>query len=468
MARKGDIVHLVIEDVTFGSEGIARLDGQVVFVPAALPGEEVEARIVQRKRDFLRAQIVEWKTRSGHRLQPPCPHFAFCGGCVWQDVAYEYQLQLKHRIVAETLRRIGGFGEVPIHPVLASPQAFRYRNKMEFSFSAHRWILPDEPDPLPKPRDFALGFHIPGRYDKVLDIDACWLQSEENDQILQAVKAFALESGKTPWNTRTRSGFWRFLVLREGKNTGQRMINLVTYEHDSEINRRFLAFAALHSLPYTTLVNNATKSLGGVAFGESEVVLDGPGIIHETLGKFTFEISANSFFQTNSLQAENLYRKAVEFARLTGAETVFDLYCGTGSIAIFVSPYARRVVGIELVEAAVTNARRNAALNGVNNCTFEVGDIGKEFRRAWRYEERYAKPDVVIVDPPRAGVHPNGLKGILALKPERVVYVSCNPSTFARDARFLVDSGYDLVQVQPVDMFPHTAHIELVAELVKR
>ena len=463
--KKGEIIKLEIESVAHGSEGIGRLHGLVVFVPGALPGEKVRARIVQKRRDYLRARAEEFLQRSPHRTDAPCPHFPACGGCKWQDVDYSYQLELKREIVAETLTRLGGFTDVPVHGTLPSPEIFGYRNKMEFSFSAQRWILLGEPDPLPKPRDFALGFHVPGRFDKVLDIDRCWLQSDRGNGILTAVKRFALESGLPAWNARTHTGFWRFLVLREGKRTAQLMVNAVTSEHRPDLIARLARTLLERDPDITSIVNNTTTSVGGTAFGEREFPVHGPLTIQERLGDFVFEISANSFFQTNTLQAERLYARALEFARLSGSETVYDLYSGTGTISLFLSRKARLVVGIEVIPSAVADARRNAERNGVENCEFVAGDIAKEMKQADEIARRYGRPDVVVVDPPRAGVHPRGIRGILRLAPKRIVYVSCNPSTFARDARLLADSGYRLLQVQPVDMFPHTAHIELIAEL---
>ena len=463
--KKGEILDIRIEQVAFGSEGIGRVDGQVVFVPGVLPGERVRVRVVQKRRDYLRARVEEWLETSPHRVQAPCAHFGVCGGCKWQDVDYSYQLELKRDIVSETLTRLGGFEGVPVHSTLPSPEIYGYRNKMEFSFSAQRWILPDEPDPLPKPRNFALGFHIPGRFDKVLDIDRCWLQSEPANSVLTAVKMFARESGLPAWDTRTREGFWRFLVIREGKHTGQMMVNVVTYDHRKELMQRLAERILGENPDITSLVNNVTTSPGGSAFGEQEFLIHGAPVIEEKLGGLVFEISANSFFQTNTLQAERLYAKVLEFSRLTGGEVVYDLYSGTGTISLFLAGRAGRVVGIEVVPSAIADAKRNARRNGIENCHFVAGDIAKEMKQAREIRSRHGRPDVVVVDPPRAGIHPRGIRGILELAPARIVYVSCNPATFARDARALVEGGYALRQVQPVDMFPHTSHIELVAEL---
>lgn len=466
--KKGDLVSLKIEDVTFGSEGLARTDGKVVFVPGALPEEVVEARIIKKKKDFARARVISFREKSLHRCDFPCAHFPVCGGCKWQDVAYDYQLELKRHIVAETLRRLGGFGELQVLSTLASDEIFHYRNKMEFSFSAQRWILPDEPDPLEKPKDFALGLHIPGRYDKVLDVDTCWLQSETGNRVLRIVKDFARESGLSAWDTHLHEGFWRYLVIREGKQTGETMVNIVTFAHEAPLLQK-LADKLLQQLPQLTgIVNNVTTSKGGSAFGEKEYLLAGKPTINEKIGGHTFEISANSFFQTNPRQAERLYQKALDLAGLTGNEIVYDLYSGTGTISLFLSDYARHVIGVEVIESAVKDARNNALKNGVGNCSFVLGDVREEFRNIGNITEKYGRPDVLVLDPPRAGVHPKSLAGILALNPQRIVYISCNPATFARDAQALCRNQYHLQQVQPVDMFPHTYHVELVAKLERR
>jgi len=465
--KKGDILNLKIEDVTFGSEGLARSSGKVVFVPGTLPGEEVEARIVKKKRDYIQAKVISFQKKSVNRQEAPCEHYPVCGGCKWQDVNYSFQLELKHRIVSETLRRIGGFENIPILPPLSAPEIFGYRNKMEFSFSAHRWILPEEPEPTIKSKDFTLGLHVPGRYDKVLDIDKCWLQSDFGNTILQSVKEFAQSSKKPCWHSYNHEGFWRYLVIREGKSTRQKMVNIVTFDHDVHLMND-LADHLLHVVPdLKSLVNNVTQSKGGSAFGEKEYILSGSSIIEEKIGDFIFEISANSFFQTNTKQAENLYKKTLEFAELSSKEIVFDLYSGTGTISIFLSQFAKKVIGIEVIESAVINAKQNAKRNKIENCDFILADIREEFRDVQSLIEKYGKPNVLIIDPPRAGIHPKSLKGILTLNPERIVYVSCNPSTFARDVKILCEDKYDLIQVQSVDMFPHTYHVELVGQIKK-
>lgn len=462
--KKGDILQLKIDSVTYGSEGIAREDGRIIFVDRTLPSEEVEVAIVKKRRDYAVAKIVSFQKTSKQRIEAQCTHFGTCGGCKWQDVNYDYQLELKQQIVQDTMQRLGGFSDVQINPIIPSPEVFCYRNKMEFSFASHRWILPGESDTLLKPKDFSLGFHIPKRYDKVLDIDKCWLQSDWKNSVLNEAKDSAIDSGFPPWDSKTHSGFWRYLVLKEGKNTGQKMVNIVTFEHKPGLMKSF-SEKLLSVIPdLTSIVNNVKESTGGSAFGEKEYLLHGSSTIEERIGDCVFEISANSFFQTNTRQAENLFKITRDFASLTEESIVYDLYAGTGTISIFLSPYAKKVVGIELVESAVENAQDNAVKNKVTNCEFVLGDMKDILGDVASFSTQHGKPDVIIVDPPRVGMHPKSVSAILALQPTRIVYVSCNPTTFARDASLLCNSDYSLIQIQPVDMFPHTYHIELVGQ----
>ena len=465
--KKGEILTLKIESTTFGSEGLARYDGRVIFVSGAVPGEEVEVQIVKKRRDYAKAKVVGFIHRSEHRQNAPCGHFPVCGGCKLQDISYPYQLEMKREIVAETLSRLSGIKNIQIRPTLPSPDIFGYRNKMEFSFSAQRWILTEETDPLEKPTGFALGLHVPRRFDKVLDIDTCWLQSDRANGILDSVKKFAFDSRKPAWHAHNNSGFWRFLIIREGKNTGQIMVNIVTSEYDRPLMGKLSDLLLKNYPDITSIVNNITTSVGGSAFGEKEYLLAGAPFIEEKIGDFTFEISANSFFQTNTKQAEFLYNIVKEFADPAKKDTVFDLYSGTGTISIFLANFVKKVIGIEVIESAVENALGNAERNSIKNCEFVSGDIREKFRDTDALIANYGTPDILILDPPRAGIHPKSLLGILAIKPKRIIYVSCNPATFARDAKVLNDGGYNIIQVQPVDMFPHTHHIELVAQFVR-
>lgn len=458
----GSTVELRIDDLAFGGRGIARLDGLVVFVDGAIPGQRVRAVVQKRKRQYAEAAATEVLERSPFEVEPVCPHFGSCGGCKLQNMTYEKQVEYKVQQIRDLLKRIGGFESPPVEEPLLSPEPFFYRNKMEFSFSDRGSSLPSEPSP-----SLFLGLHRRGSFDEVVDLQTCYLQAPETQAVLQIVREFARTSGLPAYSNRTHEGFWRFLVLRRGVRTGQWMVNLVTTEPRVELLSALVpqllqALPGLHSV-----VNNINTGKGGVAFGEQEELVWGKTTIEERLGPFVFEISANSFFQTNTLQAERLYQRVLEFADLTGREKVFDLYCGTGSISLFVSRQAREVIGIELVEDAVADAWRNAERNGAGNCRFVAGDVSVLLRDPQGFIREHGKPDVLILDPPRDGVHPRALIRLPSLGAKRIVYVSCNPATQARDLAHLA-SSYRVERVCPVDMFPHTAHIESVALLVTR
>lgn len=470
--KKGSEVELEIESLAFGAKGLARLNGYVVFVEHALPGQRVRALLTKKKRDYAEARSLEVLRQSPHYVPPRCSHFHDCGGCLLQDLEYERQLEAKRRQVEEVLVHLGGLAQPEVAPVLGSPQQFFYRNKMEFSFARQRWLTREEiaSGQNISARDFALGLHARNSFDKTLDIRACYLFSEMSNDILAAVRAFAKSSALLPYTTRDHTGFWRFLVMREGKRTGEFMLNCVTAEAPegpaavAELSAKLVQqFPAI-----TTIVHVINRSKAQIAFGEEGIVLHGSGYLRERLGDCVFHVSANSFFQTNTLGAERLYSVAREFAALTGGENVYDLYCGAGTIAIFIAKHARQVVGFEIVEEAIRDAHVNCGLNQIDNCRFVRGDLKDEIARVPLLLQRWGRPNVIIADPPRAGMHPRVLLKMIELAPERIVYVSCNPATFARDVKVLCAQGYHLEKVQPVDMFPHTAHCEVVGLLTRR
>ncbi len=458
MIKKGQIIELNIEKMAFGGQGIGFLHGLVVFVRNTAPGDKITARIFKRKKDYCEAQLTEVITPSPYRVIPPCQYTGICGGCQWQHVSYEKQLALKLDLISEAMTRIGGFQKIHIRDILPSDDIFGYRNKMEFSFADRPWVPNPEEIPEAKTKGFALGLHIPGTFNKVLDIDACLLQHEQGNSILREVKAFSRQSGLPCYNLKTHEGFWRFLVLRYSQDKNQWMINIVTSEKRTD----FLTSLSNHLLNrfhnIATIINNITKRKAGIAVGESEWVVHGPGFIFDKIGTYSFQISANSFFQTNTKSAKKLYDTVVEFSELKGKEVVLDLYSGTGTIPIYMAEKCKKVVGIEIVESAVTDAHRNVRINKINNVEFLLGDIKENLPLVKE------KPDVMIIDPPRSGVHKKVLKQILDVKPMRIIYVSCNPSTLARDLRRLAE-GYHIEEIQPVDMFPNTYHVESVTKL---
>jgi 23S rRNA (uracil1939-C5)-methyltransferase len=469
--KKGSEVELEIESLAFGAKGLARLNGYVVFVEQALPGQRVRALLTKKKRDYAEARLVEVLRQSPDYVAPRCPHFLDCGGCLLQNLQYEKQLEAKRRQIEEVLVHLGGFERPRVAAALGSPQQFFYRNKMEFSFARQRWLTRAEIAGAQNiaERNFALGLHARNSFDKTLDIRACHLFSEMSNDILAAVRAFAKNSALLPYTTRDHTGFWRFLVMREGKRTGEFMLNFVTA--DSREGRAAVAeLSAMLAAEFpiiTTIVHNLNRGKAQIALGEEEIILHGSGYLRERIGDCTFRISANSFFQTNTLGAEQLYAVAREFAALTGAENVYDLYCGAGAIAIFIAKQAKQVLGFEIVPEAIRDAALNCGLNQIDNCRFVRGDLKDELARVPLLLQRWGAPDVIIADPPRAGVHPRVLLKMLELAPQRIVYVSCNPATFARDVKVLCHKDYHLEKVQPVDMFPHTAHCEVVGLLVR-
>ena len=469
--KKGAEIELQVESLAFGTKGVSRVNGFVVFVEEALPGQRVRAQIFKKKSGYAEARAIAVIEQSPNFVTPRCRHFTDCGGCLLQNLDYATQLQSKQQQVKELLEHIGGITDPPLAPAIGSPQIFFYRNKMEFSFSRQRWLTREEvaKNEITMAKNFALGLHTRNRYDKTLAIEECHLQSPLSNQILAVVRAFTEKHALVPYTTFGHTGFWRFLVIREGKQTGDVMVNIVTAEApEGRTAVQQLAEKLRAEIPQiTTIVHNINHSKAQIAVGDEEVVLHGPGFIRERIGSFLFQISANSFFQTNTLGAEKLYAVAREFAGLTGKETVFDLYCGAGTIAIFISPQAKQVVGFEIVPQAIHDAGVNCHLNEVRNCAFILGDLKDELAQTPLLVNRWGRPDVVIVDPPRAGMHPKVVQKIIELSPPRLVYVSCNPSTLARDVKELALTGYQLKKAQPVDMFPHTSHIEVVGVLEK-
>jgi 23S rRNA (uracil1939-C5)-methyltransferase len=467
--RKGDILELRIDKVAYGGQGVARLDGLVLFVRGAIPGDRVRAQVVKKKRDYAEARLTELLEPSLDRVEAPCPYHGFCGGCQWQHARYERQLEYKKEHIKEATARIGSLPDVQVHNVIPSEKQFAYRNKMEFSFSDHRWLLPHEyedrqgeaPRAKASERDFALGLHVPGTFYKVIDIEACLLQHETGNRILREVKKYVRKCGIPGYGLKSHQGFWRFLTLRHSTHFNKWMVNLVTSEERSDVVQP-LAEALCHEFHNIhTVVNNINTRRAAIAVGERERVLSGNGTLQDRIGPFHFHISANSFFQTNSLCAEKLYQKVVEYAEVKGAEWVLDLYSGTGTIPIFLSNKARAVIGMEIAESAILDAQRNCQANDIQNCHFLFGDIRE------RLSALKLKPDVLIIDPPRAGMHRDILSKVMELGTGRIIYVSCNPATMARDLGTM-RQDYHIVEIQPVDMFPHTYHIEAVAKLIRR
>jgi 23S rRNA (uracil1939-C5)-methyltransferase len=447
--KRGEILSLTIDDLAFGGEGVGRADGYVVFVPGGLPGDRLRVRLVQVRSRFGRGTIEEVLEPSPQRVAAPCPYFGRCGGCRLQHVAYPAQLAFKSKQVADALERLGGLRDVPLRPIIGAEETFGYRNKMEFTVARARGAM-------------VVGLHETERYDSVLDIERCLLQSDRMNRLLAEARVFFAERGLTVYEQGTGEGLLRFLMLREGKHTGELMTNVVTSAPAVSELAPLAQRLQARDPGTTSVVMNVNPKKASVAAGVEEHLLGGRDHIREHVGGLAFRVSANSFFQTNTRQAERLFDLVVESTDLTGTETVLDLYSGTGAISLLLARRARWVYGVELAQAAVDDAGANAAANSITNCTFVSGEV------------RFVLPaliakgvtaEIVVADPPRAGFHPKALHALITLGARRIVYVSCNPTTLARDLGELVRGGYRLEWVQPVDMFPHTPHIEAVARL---
>jgi 23S rRNA (uracil1939-C5)-methyltransferase len=462
--RRGDELLMEISEAAFEGKCVARLENFVVFVEDAVPGDRGLVRISAVKKTFAEGRLVRIDFPSSLRGEPRCRYVGVCGGCKWQHVQYEAQLRFKEQQLRDALERIGGFKDPVVLPIIGASKQFMYRGKMEFSFMSRQWM---HSGAEPSDSTVFVGLHVPQRYDKVLDITECHLQSEISNRILNFSRTYARTNGLTVYDTDRAGGYLRFLVIRESKKTGEVMVNIVTSSDDPDCMRAY-ADALAGELPeVTTIVNTINETKAQIAFGQKERIYRGSGMIREELGSLHFNVSASSFFQTNVAQAEQLYRVAKEFAGLEPSDVVYDLYSGTGTIALYVANAVKTVVGIESVESAVRDAERNASENGIPNCIFVQGDLKDRLAKNTEWMKSVQPPDVLIIDPPRSGMHPKVVQEVSTLGAKRIVYVSCNPSTQARDLKDLCASSYRLVRSQPVDMFPHTYHIENVA-LVER
>ncbi len=457
---------LRIEITSYASEGkaLGRYGNIVVFVKGAVPGDVVDVRIFRRKKNYWEGVIKNIHTESSDRTQPFCSHFGTCGGCTWQNLSYEKQLFFKENQVKEQLERIGKISNIHLQPILRSPETLFYRNKIEFTFHPLRWLYDHEiGKEIPSSGLPALGFHVPGKFDKILDIDKCYLQPEPSNAIRRAAKEIALKLKMEFYDPKKHEGLLRNLLIRNNAS-GEFLVAVMLKYEDKERRTAFLnelaeRFPEIVSLWY--VINPKLND----AWSDLEVIhFKGQKFLNETMEDLTFRIGPKSFFQTNTHQALNLYRIVREYAGLTGTEIVYDFYTGTGTIALFLSRQAGKVVGLEYVNEAVEDAKINTAVNNIENAVFYAGDIRKIFSEELMKKE--GKPDVLIMDPPRNGVHEDIIREVLKASPERIVYVSCNPATQARDIA-LLSSSYRLIKVQPVDMFPHTIHVENIALLEK-
>lgn len=467
--RKGSVLDLIVTKLAMGGKGIAKVNGFVVFIDRAVPGQQVRVRITRKKKQFAEAKILEVLDRSPHQVEPVCSHFGTCGGCTWQDVEYSQQLHWKEQHVLECLEHLGGIRGATIRPIVPSPDIFFYRNKMEFTFSPRVWHEnPEEIAQTESKKQFALGLHVRGFFDAVVNIGQCFLGSREAPEILSDVREWCRNSGLRPYSTRTHEGFWRFLVIREAKVKGELLVNLITTSQgDTQLPEKLAQYLHQRHPSIKTIVHSISDQKAQVATGETRRCLLGPGYIIARLGRIDYRISADSFFQTNTSGTEKLYGGILELGDFTGEERVWDLYCGTGSITLFIADRVRTAVGFELNQDAIEDARQNCLINNIKNCSFIKGDLKDMMSTPGIVERLGGPPDVIISDPPRAGMHPHVLKTILAVAPRIILTVSCNPATLARDLAVLSER-YTIDLVQPFDMFPHTPHIECLVKLTRR
>ena len=454
--------NITITDYAAEGKSLARVEGKVIFVSGVIPGDVADIQLGKSKKDWAEGRAIKIIDPSPYRLTPFCKHFGNCGGCKWQMLPYEKQLEYKQQEAEQNLRRIGKIEIPEILPIIGSAKTTAYRNKLEFTFSNKRYLTNEEiGSETAITQQNALGYHAPRIFDKVIDITECHLLDDVNNTIRNTVRDFAAANNLAFYDIREHAGWLRNIIIRF-TTTGELMVNIVINNED-ETNRIALLDHLLAKVPaITTLLYTINPKWNDTIYDLTPQVYFGKGYVMEKLGKWEFMISPKSFFQTNTQQAENLYSVAKDFAGLTGEEIVYDLYCGTGSIGIFVSDKAKKIVGVEVIEDAIEDAKKNAALNHIEHAHFFVGDVIKICNDD--FFAQHGKPDVVITDPPRAGMHEKLVIKLLEMESPKIVYVSCNTATQARDIALLSEK-YNVVKVQAVDMFPHTHHIECVALL---
>lgn len=444
----GDIVESRIKDLAYDGKAVGDIDGKIIFLNAGLPDEFVRAKITKSKRNYYVGKVLEIVEKSNERIKARCSHFDICGGCTWQDLDYEKQLYYKRKQVDDCLKHIAKFESVDLAEIVPAPNQFHYRNKMEFSFNTDT------------DNDFVLGLHRRGRFNEIFNLNECYLTSETIPKMVTWFRDFVKKNKMTAYDVTEHTGFLRFLMIRQAQNTNQVMLNIVTV--DGEINNLETLINEVNKLfpEVVTIVQNINNQKSNISKGEKELIHFGDGFIEERILNCRFRIYANSFFQTNSLQSENLYQTAFELLQPGKNDRLLDLYCGAGTIGLTAANMVNEVIGLELEPTAIEAARENAKLNNINNATFYTG-LAQELLN--KNPDILNGVDSIITDPPRAGMHKKALKALVEHNNRRLVYISCNPSTFARDAQILVNAGYSLGKVIPVDMFPHTMHIELVS-----
>ncbi len=464
--------NITVIDASSDGQAVGRMDEVVIFIKDAVPGDVVDVQVTRKKNKFREGKAIKIHTYSNKRTEPVCSHFGTCGGCKWQNMEYEFQLFYKQKQVSDALTRIAKIELPEIKPIIPSKKTYKYRNKLEFTFSNKKWLtleqVNDKSIAFGEGKDEvtrnALGFHIPGMFDKILDIDTCHLQEEPSNAIRNELKKYALENQLSFFDLREQVGFLRNIIIRS-TSTGEWML-IVSFHYEDKPAIEKLLNHLSEKFPQITSLNFVINSKKNDTISDLDIkVFKGNDSIYETMEGLKFKIGPKSFYQTNSEQAYQLYKVTRDFAGITASDIVYDLYTGTGTIANFVAHQAKKVVGVEYVPAAIEDAKINSELNGITNTSFYAGDLKDILNNDFVNEN--GKPDIIITDPPRAGMHEDVTKKILEIEPKRIVYVSCNPSTQARDLQ-LLDAKYKVINVQPVDMFPQTHHVENVVLLELR
>ena len=464
--KRNKIIHSVnVENMAAEGKAIARHEGKVIFIEGAIPGDVLDVAVYKSKKDYAMAKPLNILNPSPERTAPFCIHFEVCGGCKWQHLQYEHQLKYKQQVVEDAFRRIAKLEVPEVLSIIGSPKTRFYRNKLEFTFSNKRWLTTEELNlrDIITDRD-ALGFHIPGAFDKVLDIHECWLQDDINNRVRNEVKDFAVKNNYTFFDLRQQEGLLRNLIIRT-TTTGEVMVIVIFYYNENEKINKLLTHLQEQFPEITSLQYIVNSKRNDSIFDQEVIPFAGKDFIIENLGGYKFKIGPKSFFQTNSFQAHQLYQRGLELADLHPDDVVYDLYTGTGTIAIYMARHCKKVVGIEQIPEAIQDAHFNAKLNDIHNATFIAGDMKDVLKSEFILEN--GAPDVILTDPPRAGMHPDVVNVIMNSGAGKVVYISCNPATQARDIQLLSEK-YQLQLIQPVDMFPHTFHIENIALLIKK
>jgi 23S rRNA (uracil1939-C5)-methyltransferase len=460
-ADKKFLQNIQVIDIAEEGKGVGKSDDLVIFIDKAVPGDIVDVELIRRKKKFYEGKIQNLVKPSEYRTEPFCEHFGVCGGCKWQHLTYEAQLQFKQKSVSDALQRLGKVDVSDMEPILGSAESRYYRNKLEYTFSDKRWLTDGDMRSAETMEMNALGYHIPGRFDKILDIDHCYLQADPSNKIRNKVREYALEAGISFYNLKNHEGALRNLIIRT-TSTGELMVIVVFAYADEEQIEGIMKFIAFEFLSINSLLYIVNHKKNDTIFDQDIHTYKGADHIFENMDGLKFKIGPKSFYQTNSAQAFELYKIARDFADFKGDELVYDLYTGAGTIANFIAGNVKNVIGIEYVPTAIEDAKINSEINGIKNTSFFAGDMKDILNED--FIKTHGKPDVVITDPPRAGMHPDVVKRLLEMEAEKIVYVSCNAATQARDIELLKEK-YEVGRIKPVDMFPHTQHVENVVLL---